>query len=158
MLFLCFINDLPLATELFSVLYADDTTGLDSDSDLQTLLTRVGTELNKLANWFSSNRMALNVSKTKYMIFHVPNKRILDNPQLIYDGNAPDTDHNPDLVSSIERIHSNHENPSHRSFKLLEFIWMKISTSTLTLLLSQTNFLEHSSLLTELSTPYLQKH
>jgi hypothetical protein len=53
------------------------------------------------------------------MIFHVPNKRILDNPQLIFDGNAPDTDHNPDLVSSIERIHSNHENPSHRSFKLL---------------------------------------
>jgi len=118
-LFLCFINDLPLATELFSVLYADDTTGLDSDSDLQTLLTRVGVELNKLANWFRSNRMALNVSKTKYMIFHVPNKRILDNPQLIFDGNAPDTDHNPDLVSSIERIHSNHENPSHRSFKLL---------------------------------------
>jgi hypothetical protein len=30
----------------------------------------------------------------------------------------------------------------------LELIWMKISTSTLTLLLSQTNFLEHSSLLT----------
>ncbi len=61
-------------TELFSVLYADDTTGLNSDSDLQTLLTRVGVELNKLANWFRSNRMALNVSKTKYMIFHVPEK------------------------------------------------------------------------------------
>jgi hypothetical protein len=118
-LFLCFINDLPLATDLFSVLYADDTTGLDSDSDLQTLLTRVSMELNKLANWFRSNRMALNVSKTKYMIFHVPNKRIMNNPQLIYDGNAPDSDHNPDLVSSIERIHNNHENPSHRSFKLL---------------------------------------
>jgi hypothetical protein len=63
--------------------------------------------------------MALNVSKTKYMIFHVPNKKILNNPQLIYDGNAPDSDHNPDLVSSIERIHNNHEIPNHRSFKLL---------------------------------------
>jgi hypothetical protein len=40
-LFLCFINDLPRATDLFAVLYADDTTGLDSDSDLHTLLTRV---------------------------------------------------------------------------------------------------------------------
>ncbi len=34
-LFLCFINDLPRATKLFSVLYADDTTGLNSDSGLQ---------------------------------------------------------------------------------------------------------------------------
>ncbi len=32
--------------DLFAVLFADDTTGLDSDSDLHTLLTRVGTELN----------------------------------------------------------------------------------------------------------------
>jgi hypothetical protein len=30
-LFLCFINELPRATDLFSVLYADDTTGLDFD-------------------------------------------------------------------------------------------------------------------------------
>ena len=37
-LFLCFINDLPRATDLFAVLYADDTTGLDSDSDLQALM------------------------------------------------------------------------------------------------------------------------
>jgi hypothetical protein len=112
MLFLCFINDLPLATEVFSVLYADDRTGFNSDSDLQTLLTRVGMELNKLANWFKSNQMAQHVSKTKYKNFHVPNKRILDNPQLIYDGNGPDTDHNPEHVPSIECIHSNHENPS----------------------------------------------
>jgi hypothetical protein len=33
-LFSCFINDLPNCTELLTVLYADDTTGLDSDSDL----------------------------------------------------------------------------------------------------------------------------
>ncbi len=43
-LFLCFINDLPRATDLFSILYADDTTGLDSDTDLQTLMTRVSME------------------------------------------------------------------------------------------------------------------
>jgi hypothetical protein len=40
-LFLCFINDLPRATELLAFLYTDDTTGLDSDFDLLTLLTRV---------------------------------------------------------------------------------------------------------------------
>jgi hypothetical protein len=45
-LFLCFINYLPLATELLSVLYAYDTSGLNSDHDLLTLLTRVSMELN----------------------------------------------------------------------------------------------------------------
>ncbi len=35
-LFSCFINDLPNCTELLTVLYADDTTGLDSDSDLNS--------------------------------------------------------------------------------------------------------------------------
>jgi hypothetical protein len=74
-LFLCFINDPPRATDLFSILYADDTTGLDSDSDLQTLMTRVSMELRKMAIWFQSNRMAINISKTKYIIFHVPPKR-----------------------------------------------------------------------------------
>jgi methylaspartate ammonia-lyase len=54
-LFLCFINDLPRATDLFSILYADDTTGLDSDTDLQTLMTRVSMELRKMAIWFQSN-------------------------------------------------------------------------------------------------------
>jgi hypothetical protein len=45
LLYDCFINDLPNATELFTVLYADDTTGLDSDSDLPSLLQRTETEL-----------------------------------------------------------------------------------------------------------------
>ncbi len=57
-LFLCFINDLPRATDLFSVLYADDTTGLDSDSDLGILMTRVSVELKKLSVWFQCNKMA----------------------------------------------------------------------------------------------------
>ncbi len=86
-LFLCFINDLPNATDLFTVLFADDTTGLDSDSNLQNLLTRVSTELTKLADWFRSNRMAINVNKTKYIIFHVPSKKIDVVPVLCFDNN-----------------------------------------------------------------------
>jgi hypothetical protein len=74
-LFLCFINDLPNATELLTILYADDTTGLDSDSDLPTLMHRIRLELTKMANWFQANKMSLNTSKTKYIIFHVPSKK-----------------------------------------------------------------------------------
>jgi hypothetical protein len=118
-LFLCFINDLPNATDLFTVLFADDTTGLDSDSNLQNLLTRVSTELTKLADWFRSNRMAINVNKTKYIIFHVPSKKIDVVPVLCFDNNLPGTPHDPSLVTQLERIHNTHENPSSRSFKLL---------------------------------------
>ena len=70
-LFLCFINDLHLATDLLSLLFADDTAGLDSDTDLNRLITRVNTEIQKLAIWFRTNRMAVNVSKTKYIIFRL---------------------------------------------------------------------------------------
>ena len=51
-LFLCFINDLHLATWLLILLFADDTAVVDSDSDLPTLINRVNTELQKIANWF----------------------------------------------------------------------------------------------------------
>jgi hypothetical protein len=117
--FLCFINDLPNATDLFTVLFADNTTGLDSDSNLQNLLTRVSTELTKVADWFRSNRMAINVNKTKYIIFHVPSKKIDVVPVLCFDNNLPDTPHDPSLVTQLERIHNAHENPSSRSFKQL---------------------------------------
>jgi sarcosine oxidase/L-pipecolate oxidase len=118
-LFLCFINDLPKATDLFTVLYADDTTGLDSDTDLPTLMARVSSELTKMAEWFQCNKMALNISKTKYIIFHVPAKKVDNSLTLCIDTNLPNTPHKPELVTEIERIHNNHTNPNSRSFKLL---------------------------------------
>ena len=37
-LFLCYINNLHLATDLFTLLFPDDTALVDSDEDLQTLI------------------------------------------------------------------------------------------------------------------------
>ena len=50
--------------------------------------------------------MYLNVSKTKYIIFHVQGKRIERGTTLQIDANLPDTAHNPDLVTTVEHIHS----------------------------------------------------
>jgi len=118
-LFLCFINDLPRATDLFSVLYADDTTGLDSDSDLGILMTRVSVELKKMSVWFQCNKMALNINKTKYIVFHVPSKKVDNSIKLMLDTNTDNSHPDPSLISEIERIHNGHANPSLRSFKLL---------------------------------------
>jgi hypothetical protein len=59
-LFLCYINDFWKCTNLFSVLFADDTTGLAKGANLQNVISFVNLELQKIANWFSSNKMQLN--------------------------------------------------------------------------------------------------
>ena len=75
-LFLCYINDLPNATELLTFLFADDTSGLISGDNLNDLVTKMNIEINKLSNWFRANKMALNVSKTKFIIFHTRGKKV----------------------------------------------------------------------------------
>ncbi len=58
-LFLCYINDFWKATSLFSVLFADDTTGLAKGFIISELITYINEEMRKIANWFRSNKMAL---------------------------------------------------------------------------------------------------
>ena len=68
-LFLLLINDLPNATNLFSILFADDTTLHLSSSNIVSLYEQANKELDKLADWFKANKLTPNISKTKYMIF-----------------------------------------------------------------------------------------
>ena len=69
LLFLLYINDLPLATDFFTNLFADDTSFLMSSPDLDSLILSANNELAKASLWFKTNRLTLNVSKTKYMVF-----------------------------------------------------------------------------------------
>jgi hypothetical protein len=110
---------MPQTCLLYSLLTSDDTTGLDSDSDLPSLITHVQNKLTKLSHWFIANKMSLNVSKTKYIIFHLQGKRIEPGITLQIDANLPNTPHNPDLVTTVERIHSKHANYDSQAFKLL---------------------------------------
>jgi hypothetical protein len=76
--------------------------------------------------------MSLNVSKTKYIIFHVQGKRIERGTTLQIDDNPPDTAHNPDLVTSVERIHSKHASYDPQALKSLKF-----GFSTMTVLVTE---------------------
>ena len=69
LLFLIFINDLPLATLFISLLFADDTTFQLEGPNLSNLITLANVELKKAEEWFSSNLLTLNSKKTKLMIF-----------------------------------------------------------------------------------------
>ena len=69
LLFLIYINDLPNATDLFTILFADDTTFQISSGDSDYLYFKANLELQKAAAWFSANLLTLNTKKTKCIFF-----------------------------------------------------------------------------------------
>ncbi len=119
-LFLCYINDLPNSSKLLTFLFADDTQGLARGRNLPALLDEINVELKSWAAWFRSNKMKVNTSKTKYIIFHTKGKKVETNGKvLIYDDNDNDLNHEPSLITPLDRIHSNHPDPNSRYYKLL---------------------------------------
>ena len=70
LLFIIFINDLPKTSTFFSTrLYADDTSLTASGSDLDSLLCEINNHLPAIYEWLCSNKLTLNLTKTKYIIF-----------------------------------------------------------------------------------------
>ena len=82
LLFLIYINDLPVASNMFTpIMYADDTTllanleqfGFKSEDNYSL---QINTEVEKINEWLKYNKLSLNVAKTKFMIFHLPQKTV----------------------------------------------------------------------------------
>ena len=121
LLFLCFINDLPTITNLLTLLFADDTAGLKSGFNLDELITEVNIELNKLAIWFRANKMAVNVSKTKYIIFKPKGMKINIEPDkgIVYDENEMGMPRNESKITPLVRIYNDNPDPCNRTYKLL---------------------------------------
>ena len=60
------------------LIFADDTTlytTLNTQEDINYILND---ELVKINNWLKVNKLSLNVAKTKAMLFHMPQKQILN--------------------------------------------------------------------------------
>jgi len=51
------------------ILFADDTNLFISHKSSAELMNIINQELTKLCEWFSSNKLMLNIKKTSYMIF-----------------------------------------------------------------------------------------
>ena len=66
-------------------MYADDTTlYCNVNNDVTDDLLNY--ELSKICAWLGANKLALNVSKTKFMVFHTINKHVIY-PKLEINGN-----------------------------------------------------------------------
>ena len=79
-LFLLFLNDLPQATLLLTLLFADDTTFQLAGPDLEQLISFLNAELLKAQTWFEANSLTLNTNKTKVMIYSPKHLSIKDLP------------------------------------------------------------------------------
>ena len=73
LLFLIYINDLPNVSKVLSFfLFADDTNIYYKSHDLTHLQKIMNRELKKVKKWLDANRLALNIDKTNFVIFHSP--------------------------------------------------------------------------------------
>ena len=77
LLFIIYINDIYNSSKhLDFVIYADDTTLLGTTKLAST--GQINNELAKVCDWLKLNKLSLNVSKTKYMIFHTIQRKVFD--------------------------------------------------------------------------------
>ena len=79
LLFLIYINDIVNCSNILKfILFADDTTVLYENININDLNNVLSQEIDKVMKWFSANKLLINLSKTNTMLFS--NKR--GNPKL----------------------------------------------------------------------------
>lgn len=85
-LFLIYINDIVNASNKFKyTIYADDTNLLLDDKNINSLHININNELNSINMWLKHNKLRLNITKTKYIIFQ--NRSVTTNmPPITLEG------------------------------------------------------------------------
>ena len=70
LLFTMYVNDLPSCISHANMfIYADDTAVVVSDSDPVILEYKLNNVLGELHNWFTSNKLSINIKKTDLIFF-----------------------------------------------------------------------------------------
>ena len=84
LLFIIYINDIP-ETACFAkfILYADDANIILTADSIEAINTQLNVLISALVNWVQSNGLALNLKKTKYMIFSRSRQIDLPSPLVI---------------------------------------------------------------------------
>ena len=85
-MFLLYINDLAsVSNNCDFILFADDTTVLFHNKSVEPLIITMSRELNVIAEWYISNKLALNIKKTCILSFFVRKPLLLP---LMYVSNS----------------------------------------------------------------------
>jgi hypothetical protein len=103
LLFLIYINDLPECSDFFSKLFADDTTLILCEDDLENLVRKANIEFQKVCMYFRSNKLSLHPDKTKYII--VSNSRqVHETETTIFINNNNVGQNEQSLIHEIKRV------------------------------------------------------
>ena len=74
LLFLIFINDIPLASSLGTWLFADDTVLVESANNLEVLQSKMNEQVEKVQAWLLANKLSVHyVDKSEYMLINSNN-------------------------------------------------------------------------------------
>ena len=80
LLFLIYINDIYKSSDILQFhLFADDTSIFYSHKNLKNVEMTSSNELIKVSEWLIANKLTFNVSKSNFVIFHPPQKKIHTN-------------------------------------------------------------------------------
>ena len=86
--FIIYMNDICKAGTLFyPIIYADDTTLMATLNTFKTdksISETINMDLAKINDWMKLNKLSLNCSKTKAMVFHMPQKSV-QYPDIVID-------------------------------------------------------------------------
>ena len=69
LLFLCYVNDMPISVKCKLLLYADDSALLVSGSDPQSIANILSNELESCRKWLMDNKLSLHLGKTESILF-----------------------------------------------------------------------------------------
>lgn len=88
--FLVYINDLLfLNNSMHFVMFADDTTIIMTDKNINTLQQRINLEMEKVSEWFKANQLSLNKNKSHVMLFTNQKKTNNHNNFIVNIDNIP---------------------------------------------------------------------
>lgn len=127
LLFLLFVNDLPLHTNVMTDLYADDATIYDIRTSKEEIERKLQTAVINLASWCKKNGMVINTDKTKAMIITTRQRRsrIDDNIQIFLNDIQLSTVSNEKVLGvQIDNNLSWREHVSKVAKKMSTNIWL----------------------------------
>ena len=84
LLFIIYMNDIHTASDKFHfIIYADDTTLTGPlcsfTSENISATAEINKEIVKISDWFAVNKLSLNATKTKFMVYHFIQKKLSEN-------------------------------------------------------------------------------
>jgi len=111
LLFLIYINDLPLHSNLLSYLFADDTALSNSSSNLDELFTTANTEFHKLCTYFRRNKLSLHPDKTKFLLILHNNTLTQPHHKLFINNNNAFENHQCNIIE-LNRVSPTDDMPA----------------------------------------------